>query len=218
MDTYFSNRISAGKPDMPGEYFGVNFGSMPTHPLVPLITEAEAGAPGVKERLFSVLYAELHRLAQSHLRRSAGAAISPTTLLHETYLGIVGGEAEFPDRHRFMGYASRVMRGLIIDFSRQRSAQKRGGEFEITRLDSQIVGGEPLSDAGQIELVKLSDALDELAAHDARLAEVVDLKYFCGFSLTDIAAMRGVALRTVQRDWDKARLFLFRELKPAPIP
>jgi RNA polymerase sigma factor (TIGR02999 family) len=184
--------------------------------LAPLMTEAEAGAPGAKERLFSALYVELHRLAKSHLHRSAGLPISPTTLLHETYLGIVGSEAVFPDRGRFMGYASRVMRGLIIDFARQRGAQKRGGNFEITQLDSQIVGVDEGPGAEQQGLPELSDALDELAVHDPRLAEVVDLKYFCGFSLTDIAAMREVTLRTVQRDWDKARLFLFRELKDAP--
>jgi RNA polymerase sigma factor (TIGR02999 family) len=181
--------------------------------LAPLVTEAEAGAPGAKERLFSALYVELHRLAQSHLHRSAGLPISPTTLLHETYLGIVDSDAVFPDRGRFMGYASRVMRGLIIDFARQRRAQKRGGNFEITQLDSQVMGQAEGQDAEDKGLPELSDALDELAVHDPRLAEVVDLKYFCGFSLTDIAAMREVTLRTVQRDWDKARLFLFRELK-----
>lgn len=181
--------------------------------LAPFITEAEAGTPGAKEKLFSALYAELHRLAQHHLQRNAGAAISPTTLLHETYLGIIAGEAVFPDRSRFMGYASRVMRGLIIDFARQRCAQKRGSEYQLTQLDSQVVGQPADGDMPQEGLQKLSDALDELAVHDVRLAEVVDLKYFCGFSLTDIAAMRGVALRTVQRDWDKARIFLFREMK-----
>jgi RNA polymerase sigma factor (TIGR02999 family) len=186
---------------------------MGINPLV-LLTEAEAGAPGAKESLFSALYAELHGLAQRHLQRSAGAPISPTTLLHETYLGIVQGEAVFPDRNRFMGYASRVMRGLIIDFTRQRCARKRGGDFEITQLDDEVVGGAG-SDSEQRELVRLSEALDDLAAHDSRLAEVVDLKYFCGFSLVDIAAMRGVALRTVQRDWDKARLFLLGELNEA---
>jgi len=185
---------------------------MGINPLAPLMTEAEAGAQGAKERLFAALYAELHRLAQRHLQRGAGVSISPTTLLHETYLGIVEGQAVFPDRGRFMGYASRVMRGLIIDFTRQRCAQKRGGEFEITQFDSQFAGQDAQSDAQQGVLLRLSEALDELAVHDARLAEVVDLKYFCGFSLTDIAVMRGVALRTVQRDWDKARLFLFREL------
>lgn len=182
---------------------------------MPFITEADAGAHGAKERLFSALYAELHRLAQRHLQRSAGVPISPTTLLHETYLGIAEGEAVFPDRGRFMGYASRVMRGLIIDFTRQHRAQKRGGDFQITQFDSQVVGQDAESDAEQKGLLRLSEALDELAVHDPRLAEVVDLKYFCGFSLTDIAAMRGVALRTVQRDWDKARLFLFRELNEA---
>jgi RNA polymerase sigma factor (TIGR02999 family) len=186
---------------------------MTVSPLMPFISEAEAGTPGAKERLFSALYAELHRLAQRHLQRSAGAPISPTTLLHETYLGIVGGDAVFPDRNRFMGYASRVMRGLIIDFTRQRRAQKRGADFQITQLDSQIVGQAAELEVEQKQLAQLSDALDDLAVHDPRLAEVVDLKYFCGFSLTDIAAMRGVALRTVQRDWDKARLFLFREMQ-----
>jgi len=183
-------------------------------PLAPFITEADAGAPGAKERLFSALYGELHRLAQRHLQRSAGAPISPTTLLHETYLGIVDADAVFPDRGRFMGYASRVMRGLIIDFARQRCAQKRGGAYQLTQLDSEA-GQAAESDESHQELQRLSDALDELAVHDSRLAEVVDLKYFCGFSLGDIAAMRGVALRTVQRDWDKARLFLFRELNEA---
>jgi RNA polymerase sigma factor (TIGR02999 family) len=192
--------------------YGVNFASMGVSPLLPYITEAEAGTPGAKERLFAALYAELHRLAQYHLQRNAGTPISPTTLLHETYLGM-GVDAVFPDRGRFMGYASRVMRGLIIDFTRQRRAQKRGAQFEITQLDSQLDNQIPAeSDEEQKRLVQLSEALDELTARDPRLAEVVDLKYFCGFSLTDIAAMRGVALRTVQRDWDKARLFLFREM------
>jgi RNA polymerase sigma factor (TIGR02999 family) len=186
--------------------------------LAPLVTEAEAGAPGAKERLFSALYVELHRLAQNHLHRSAGLPISPTTLLHETYLGIVDSNAVFPDRGRFMGYASRVMRGLIIDFARERCAQKRGGNFHITQLDSQVMGQAEGQDARETGLPELSEALDELAVHDPRLAEVVDLKYFCGFSLTDIAAMREVTLRTVQRDWDKARLFLFRELNDATGP
>jgi len=186
--------------------------AMGTNALAPLMTEAEAGAPRAKERLFAALYAELHRLAQRQLQGGSGAPISPTTLLHETYLGIAEGHAVFPDRGRFMGYASRVMRGLIIDFARQRRAQKRGGDFEITHLDSQLAEQNPEFGADPITLLRLSEALDELAVHDERLAEVVDLKYFCGFSFGDIAAMRGVAVRTVQRDWDKARLFLFGQM------
>jgi RNA polymerase sigma factor (TIGR02999 family) len=188
---------------------------MELKPLSSLIEEAEAAIPGAKERLFSALYTELHQLARRHLQGRNGMALSPTTLLHETYLSIAEGDSSFPDRARFMGYASRVMRGLIIDFVRQQKALKRGGEFEITRLDTQLSEGAKEQDGSAANLERLSEALDELMVCDARLAEVVDLKYFCGFSLTDIAAMRGVAFRTVQRDWDKARMFLVRELGSA---
>jgi len=161
------------------------------------------------DRLFASLYQELRQLAERQLRRSAGAALSPTTLLHETYLDLSERDAVFPDRAHFMGYAARAMRGLIIDFARQRRALKRGGEFHITQLNTQI----PDHPADEHELARLSEALDELAGRDARLAEVVDLKYFCGFSFADIAAMQGTCERTVQRDWEKARLFLYRELR-----
>jgi RNA polymerase sigma factor (TIGR02999 family) len=162
-----------------------------------------------KHELFTTLYKELRQLAERQLRRSPGASISPTTLLHETWLGLCQRDASFPDRARFMGYAARAMRGVIIDFVRERHALKRGGEFHITQIDSQIP--EPAND---VELARLSDALDELAGHDERLAQVVDLRYFCGLSFADIAALRGTSERTVQRDWEKARLLLFRELKP----
>jgi RNA polymerase sigma factor (TIGR02999 family) len=161
-----------------------------------------------KHELFTTLYKELRQLAERQLRRSSGASISPTTLLHETWLGLCQRDAIFPDRARFMGYAARAMRGVIIDFVRERRALKRGGEFHITEIDSQIP--EPAND---VELARLSDALDELAGRDERLAQVVDLRYFCGLSFADIAALRGTSERTVQRDWEKARLLLFRELK-----
>ena len=105
-----------------------------------------------------------------------------------------------------MAYAARVMRGLIIDHARSRRAQKRGGLFEITALDTDVA--EQVADAGALS--RLSDALDELAAVDASLAEIIDLKFFCGFSFTEIGAMRGVSERTVQRDWEKARIYLHR--------
>jgi RNA polymerase sigma factor (TIGR02999 family) len=161
-----------------------------------------------KHELFTTLYKELRQLAERQLRRNSGASISPTTLLHETWLGLSQRDASFPDRARFMGYAARAMRGVIIDFVRERRALKRGGEFHITQIDSQIP--EPATD---VELTRLSDALDQLAGRDERLAQVVDLRYFCGLSFADIAALRGTSERTVQRDWEKARLLLFRELK-----
>jgi RNA polymerase sigma factor (TIGR02999 family) len=147
----------------------------------------------------------LHRLARRELAKNVYATLGTTTLLHEAYLDISGrAGAVFPDRARFMAYASRVMRGLIISYVRNRQAQKRGGRFELTTIGDGIADMPPNGHA----LERLSDALDELAATEPELAQVVDLKFFCGFSLREIAAMRGVSERTVQRDWEKARIFL----------
>jgi len=157
---------------------------------------------------FAALYNDLRQLAERQLRRSAGAPISPTTLLHEAYLDMSGKDAVFPDRERFIGYAARVMRGLIIDMVRERRALKRGAAFHITQIPTELSA----SEASEAALSRLSDALDELATHDARLAEVVDLKYFCGYTFEEIAAQRGTSKKTVQRDWEKARVILFRQL------
>ena len=173
-----------------------------------LLSEAEAQGADAKQRLFTALYAELHRLAERQLGVNAGLAISPTTLLHETYLSLAGGHAAFPDRERFMRYAARAMRSLLIDFARARRAQRRGGQFYITRLDTVMREGAGAPDPDSPDLDALAGALEELAAHDPRLAELVDLKYFAGLSLIEVAALRGVSERTAQRDWDKARIFL----------
>ena len=179
------------------------------------MASAEAGDAAAADALFAALYAELHGLAQRELARRGGSVtIGVTTLLHEAYLDISRRDAlVFPDRARFMGYAARVMRGLIIDYARRRHAAKRGAQFEIT-TDPELL--EQPSD--ERELRRISDALDELAAVEPGLAEVVDLKFFCGFSLGEIAAMRGSSERTVQRAWEKARIYLHRALSEGPPP
>ncbi|HWW95711.1 MAG TPA: ECF-type sigma factor [Vicinamibacteria bacterium] len=176
-----------------------------------LIASIECGDRSAADALFAALYSDLHRLAKRQLARSgAGVTLGATTLLHEAYLDISQREgAVFPDRGRFMAYAAKVMRGLIIDYARSRQAQKRGGGFEITSLSGEA--GDRVADAK--ELVRISAALDELAALDPSLAQVVDLKFFCGFSFTEIAAMRGVSARTVQRQWEKARLYLHHTIR-----
>jgi RNA polymerase sigma factor (TIGR02999 family) len=184
--------------------------------LAPLLKSADPLSADSKERLFAALYADLHHLAERQLRRNDGIAISPTTLLHETYLSVSQGEAEFPDRSRFLAYASRVMRSLIIDSARQRRAEKHGGGFRFTQLQEELVDPQAQLAGDAAQLVKLSDALDELAQVDAALAELVDLRYFCGFSLAEIAALRGVSLRTVDRDWHKARIALYDALSDLP--
>jgi RNA polymerase sigma factor (TIGR02999 family) len=176
-----------------------------------LIASAETGDQVAKQQLFNALYGELHRLAKRELRRN-GAAVSlgATTLLHEAFLDISAREGmHFPDRGRFMAYASRAMRGLIIDFTRNRQAQKRGGGFEITSLKTDT----PEAIPDDAELASIGDALDDLASVEPALAEVVDLKFFAGFSFADIAAMRGVSERTIQRDWEKARIYLHYSLR-----
>jgi RNA polymerase sigma factor (TIGR02999 family) len=179
--------------------------------LSTLVVSAEQGDRAAADALFAALYDELHRMARRELaRRGAGVSIGATTLLHEAYLGISDREgAAFPDRNRFMAYASRVMRGLIIDYARSRQAQKRGGQFEITSIGTDIAEAVPDAE----HLTRLSDTLDELAGVDARLARIVDLKFFCGFSFGEIGAMLGVSERTVQRDWEKARIYLHRGLR-----
>ena len=180
-----------------------------------LIASAERGDRSAVDALFTTLYAELHRLARRQLARQAGGVtLGATTLLHEAYLDIAGRDGPaFPDRARFMGYAARVMRGLIIDYARRRQAQKRGGEFEITSLEPDIAS--PSVDASELALI--GEALDELATLDPQLAQVVDLKFFCGFSFSEIAAMRGVSERTVQRHWEKARICLHRAVRGAGL-
>ncbi len=161
------------------------------------------------DALFSGLYSELRRLAKRELaRHGAPISLSATTLLHKAYIEIADRDGTtFPDRNRFMGYAARVMRGLVIDHARSRCAQKRGGQFEITSLGNEIENAPDVR-----ELDRISEALDELAKAEPALAEIVDLKFFCGFSFSEIGAMREVSERTVQRQWEKARIYLHRTI------
>ncbi|HEX7327924.1 MAG TPA: ECF-type sigma factor [Casimicrobiaceae bacterium] len=168
--------------------------------------------PGAAE-LFRSLYAELHRLAQSQLRKTPGAALSATTLLHEAYLDLhLRDPARFPDRARFMAYAARAMRGIVIDYARRQQAYKRGGEFHLTSLDTEAgdASDSAVADAGT--LARIGDAVDALAQADPMLSEIVDLKFFGGLTLAEIAALRNVSARTIERDWLKARIFLRRIL------
>ena len=179
--------------------------------LSALIGAAERGDKPAADALFSTLYSELRRLAKYELaRQGAPMSLSATTVLHQAYIEMAGNnESSFADRSRFMAYAARVMRGLIIDHARSRSAQKRGGQFEIRSIGVEI---ENVVD--EHELLQISYALDELAKAEPALAEIVDLKFFCGFSFAEIAAMRGISERTVQRQWEKARIYLHRSIRP----
>jgi RNA polymerase sigma factor (TIGR02999 family) len=177
-----------------------------------LIRRADQADREATDKLFGILYHELHRLAEHNLRRAGSTlTLGTTTLLHEAYLNIAGREnVVFEERSRFLAYASRAMRGLVIDYVRSRRALKRGRQFEITLADDEASADKPAQNAAELE--RLGEALDELGQFEPALAELVDLHFFCGFSFVEIAALRQVSERTVQRDWRKARLLLHQAL------
>ena len=183
--------------------------------FIELFGAAERGSAGSVQDLFAALYSELHSLARRQIaRHAASGSLGVTTLLHEAYLDMARREGpRFPDEPHFMGYAARVMRGLIIDHAREYHAQKRGGLFEITSFETNSLD----SAVNHKELTQIGEALDELGKAEPALAEVVDLKFFCGFSFAEIAAMRNVSERTVQRNWEKARIYLHRTIR-ADLP
>jgi RNA polymerase sigma factor (TIGR02999 family) len=179
-----------------------------------LVQRADAGDRAARDRLFELLYRELHRLARREAGRfGAASPLSATTLLHEAYLDLSQREGlAFPDPAHFLAYAARAMRGIVIDRLRERQAQKRGGDLDITSLDTDLAERCP-----QPELVPgIGEALEELARLEPALAHLVDLKFFCGFSMAEIAALTKQSERTLERQWTKARTLLFHTMKQGP--
>lgn len=173
-------------------------------------TSAPQGTSAATDALFESLYGDLRRLARREVRRNgAQHFLGTSTLVHEAWLDMSKRpELNFDEPDRFLAYAARAMRGMVIDRVRARYAQKRGGEFVITSLDT--LTSEQAAQPEQLE--GISEALDELAVLEPELARVVDLKFFCGFTLAEVARMQGISERTAQRHWEKARLLLFRAL------
>lgn len=179
--------------------------------LGPLVERAERGDKAARDLLFATMYEELHRLARREVRRQGpDGPLGATTLLHEVYLAFGRRDPSvFPDRARFLAYAARAMRGVVIDRVRERNAAKRGGGIRVATLDTDFA--EEVTD--DRELLEVHEALELLAGVNAELARVVDLRFFCGFSFTEIAAVHKVSERTVQRQWRKARLMLKHALE-----
>ena len=180
--------------------------------ITTLLHAAGLGDGAASDRLFTLLYSDLRRLARSRLRKSGEMTLMETTaLVHESFLRFRGaGAIDFPDRDHFLAYAARVMRTVVVDLVRARQAERRGGHAPHVTLDTSVPDGGAAHDE---EILQVHEALEAFAKVDARAASMVELRYFGGLSEPEIAAVLGVTERTVQRDWQKARLFLSTLLK-----
>jgi RNA polymerase sigma factor (TIGR02999 family) len=179
--------------------------------LTELIHRAQQGDAAAADSLFAATYPELRRLARARLRPGGRSALLDTTaLVHESYLRFAAaGRLRLEDRVHFMRWTGRVMRSVIVDFVRRQQADRRGGAAPHLTLTTQIEG----LASGENEILRVHEALDDMAALDPRLAQVVEMRYFAGMTETEIAETLGVSERTVRRDWEKARLLLREALK-----
>ena len=176
-----------------------------------LLDASRRGDAQAMDQLFALLYQDLHQLAHSRLKRNGAVTLLDTTaLVHESYLKFANaGELHINDRAHFFRYAGQVMRSVIVDLVRAAQAERRGGDAAHVTLNTAIQNS---PDTGADEILRVHEALQELAQHDARLVQVVELRYFAGLTELEIAGVLGVTDRTVRRDWEKARLLLARAL------
>ncbi len=179
--------------------------------LAQLLATARRGDRDAADAAFSLLYRELRRIAHAKLRQHRTITLLDTTsLVHESYLKLIGGDSlQIEDRRHFFAYASHVMRSVIVDFARARQAERRGGEAMHLVLDTGL--SEKVA-APEDDVLRVHEALEVLAQADERLAQVVELRYFGGFSEAEIAETLGLSERTVRRSWVKARLLLLAVL------
>jgi RNA polymerase sigma factor (TIGR02999 family) len=173
-----------------------------------LLQAASGGDRAAADRLFALMYDELKRLAHSSLRKSAQGGrleLDTTVLVHESFLRLVGSSTCKPaDRLAFYSYVGKVMRSVVLDTVRERQARKRGGDQAFVTLTTGVAE-HALENA---ELLAVDDALTTLGSLAPDLKELVELRYFAGLTLAEVAELTGKSLRTVERQWEKARLLL----------
>jgi RNA polymerase sigma factor (TIGR02999 family) len=185
----------------------------PSADITRLLQRRGEGDPAAVDSVFPIVYAELRRLADRHLaQESPGHTLSPTALVHEVYLRLAGdADASWQGRAHFFGVASRAMRQVLVDHARRRRASKRGGEWNRVTLHTDATpAGAQVS--LEFELLDVHDALERLASLDERTARVVELRFFGGLTLEEVAEVLGVSRRTAAEDWSLARAWLAREL------
>jgi RNA polymerase sigma factor (TIGR02999 family) len=167
--------------------------------------------------LFNVLYQDLHRIARARLSHGGRNTLLDTTaLINETYLRLsVLNDLRIEDRNGFLAYASRAMRSVVVDLARSRAAVRHGGDFRQVTLNTHIAD---LVGDGEDEIIRVHEALEELAAVDPRIVEVVEMRYFAGLTQKEVADALGISERTVYRTWEKARMLLAAALQRPNSP
>jgi RNA polymerase sigma factor (TIGR02999 family) len=175
-----------------------------------LLKAMNSGDATASEKLVPLVYRELHRLAESYMRRErADHTLQPTALINETYLRMTGDTTNWQNRAHFIGVAANVMRRVLVDHARAHKAGMRGGNLQRVELEEGIA----ISKERSSEMLVLNDALNELEKVNPRQAKVVELRYFAGLSVEEIAAILKIGHRSVQRDWALARAWLFGRIR-----
>jgi RNA polymerase sigma factor (TIGR02999 family) len=167
------------------------------------------GDAAARDRLMAVVYDELRHRAAAHLRRERpGHTLQPTALVNEAYLRLVGQRAAWKNRGQFFGVAAEIMRRILVDRARARRAAKRSGQWSRVTLDPSL----SVVRQDDVDVLDLDAALTRLAALDSRKSRIAELRFFAGLSLEETGDALGVSLATVERDWQAARAWLFKEL------
>lgn len=175
--------------------------------LTLLIQQAVKGDPQAREAVFTLLYGDLRKIAHARLSsNNRGTLLDTTVLVNEAYLRLTSaGSLKVEDRHSYLSYASHAMRSVIVDSVRARQAERRGGDATHITLSTSIADNTP---SGESEILRVHEALDQLATVDERLVQIVEMRYFVGLTEQEVAEALGVTERTVRRQWAKARIML----------
>lgn len=172
--------------------------------ITTLLEQCQAGDAAAKDRLYTLLYNDLKRLARAHLAKAGPITLDPSSIVHDAWLRCDGGTPT-SSRKQFFAYASAVMRSVIVDHVRERAAQKRGGGLAEVTLSTAAFEDLP----GQADALAVDEALQALARVDERCGQLVEMRYFGGMTLEEIAEVMDRSVPTLKRDWRRARAFLF---------
>jgi RNA polymerase sigma factor (TIGR02999 family) len=185
---------------------------MSDEPLTVTLRAAHGGDRQAADRAYAVLYPELLKIARARLRvHQPNTLLDTQGLVHESFLRFVQADKlGITDRRHFFTYAAKTMRNIVIDFARRRQAERRGGGAERVTLDSRLLG----EGSQESSVIDVDNALRELESLDPTLAQVIEMRYFGGYTDAEIATAMDISDRTVRRHWDKARAFMLAQLEP----